>query len=331
MNSKKNKITPQGVEYIALKKLNDYLVKNKISMKDITMDDILAKYKTFRDSEKVRGRAELEEMIADYLEIPIDVIRINNKSAFDVPNGYEGIKRGYVRVSTDKNAHKQDTARQKRELKAQGVEILYEDYASGTRDDRIEFNRMLREAKTKDIIVCTEISRLSRSTLKLIELMEFIEKNKMCLKAGNLVFDCRDDKVDPMTRGMIEMMSVFASIERNLIAERTRSGVANARAQGKQIGRKQMCVEELPEAFVQQYYLYRDQESMGRKISLEQLSKYCGCGNRKTIGKYVQIAKAFEHEYDEKLEDFRQRIKDEKELKKWREEQLIETPLDINQ
>lgn len=332
-NKKSNKVTPTGVEYIALDRLKKYLIKNELNISQVSFeDDILTKYKTFRDAinNRTRTREEVEQMIADYLNVPVSIVRTAIKKPMDVPEGYTGITRAYVRVSSSKESERQDTLRQKRDLEKIGYDVIYEDYGSGTKDSRLEYNRMIRDMKTQDTILCTEISRLSRSTSSLMDLLTFVEQNKMRIKAGDFEFDCRTERVSALTRGMIQLLSVFSSIERDLIADRTASGVATAKAKGKIVGRPAVTVDKLPEKFVDYYPMYRDQDKLGRKFNLEQISKLCQCGNRKTIGRYVQVAKAFEEESGELLEDFRERIKDEKEYEKWRMTQIINSPLDIN-
>lgn len=332
-NKKNNKITPTGVEYIALDRLKKYLAKNELNISQVSFeDDILTKYKTFRDAidKRTRTREEVEQMIADYLNVPVSVVRTAVRKPMDVPEGYQGVTRAYIRVSSTRESSRQDTLRQRRDLEKIGFDYIYEDYGSGMKDSRLEYNRMIRDMKTQDTILCTEISRLSRSSSSLLKLLTFIEENKMRLKAGDFEFDCRTEKVSALTKGMIQMLSVFASIERDLIAERTASGVATARANGKIVGRPSVTVDTLPDKFVDYYPMYRDQKKLGRKFNLEQIAKLCECGNRKTIGRYVQVAKAFEEETGELLEHFRERIKNEKEYEKWRREQILNSVLDID-
>lgn len=71
---------------------------------------------------------------------------------------------GYARCST--NELKQDIDRQKRELIKQGVaeENIYFEYESGTKIDRVEFNRLLETIDEGDTIIATEVSRITRST-----------------------------------------------------------------------------------------------------------------------------------------------------------------------
>ena len=71
---------------------------------------------------------------------------------------------GYARCST--NELKQDIDRQKRELIKQGVaeENIYFEYESGTKIDRVEFNRLLETIDEGDTIIATEVSKITRST-----------------------------------------------------------------------------------------------------------------------------------------------------------------------
>ena len=71
---------------------------------------------------------------------------------------------GYARCST--NEDRQDINRQIRELVAAGAdrENIYLEYASGSKVDRVEFNKLLKNINAGDTIVTTEVSRLSRST-----------------------------------------------------------------------------------------------------------------------------------------------------------------------
>ena len=143
---------------------------------------------------------------------------------------------GYCRCST--NETKQDINRQVRELKALGVlkENIFKEYVSGSKDDRCELNRLLTLIKEGDTIIATEVSRITRSTKQLCSLLDLAKNKKLKLIFGSFVVDCTKE-LDAMTQGMLQMMGVFAELERNIISQRVKSGVANARSKGKQIGR----------------------------------------------------------------------------------------------
>ena len=143
---------------------------------------------------------------------------------------------GYCRCSTTET--KQDINRQVRELKALGVlkENIFREYVSGTKQDRVELNRLLALVNEGDTIASTEVSRITRSTKQLCSLIELAKSKHLKLIFGTFIVDCTKE-LDPMTQGMLQLMGVFAELERNIISQRVKSGVANARAKGKQIGR----------------------------------------------------------------------------------------------
>ena len=94
---------------------------------------------------------------------------------------------GYARCST--NEDRQDIGRQKRELLALGVEdesLIYFEYESGMKTDRIEFNRLLNTVKKGDTIVATEVSRLTRSTSHLCEILKIAKEKHLQIIIGSL-------------------------------------------------------------------------------------------------------------------------------------------------
>lgn len=66
---------------------------------------------------------------------------------------------------------------------------------------------------------------------------------------GSITLDCRSGQPDPMCEAFLQMAGVFIQLELSMIKMRVRSGMANARAKGKRIGRPQVTVEDLPGAF----------------------------------------------------------------------------------
>ena len=160
---------------------------------------------------------------------------------------------GYARAST--NADRQDIGRQKRELIAMGVKEynIFWEYESGSHEDRAKLQQLLETVKAGDTIACTEVSRLSRSTKQLCEILEFAEKNKIKLVVGSFIVDCTQDDIDPMTMGMLRMMAVFAQMERDITIQRVKSGMENAKAKGKLIGRPKTTVDNIPMIFYKYY------------------------------------------------------------------------------
>ena len=191
---------------------------------------------------------------------------------------------GYARISTDEV--RQHIDRQFRELEKMGVppENIYYDVASGTKTGRLEFNRLLQSVSRGDTIVSTEVSRITRSIKHLIEIIDFVRENKLKLILGNFIVDCTTDSPDCMTLATIQLMGVFAELERNILSERVRSGMANAKAKGSQIGRKVVdSVSDIPADFIKYYSLYK--QGTINKSMLTDLAKV----SYPTTLKYIKI------------------------------------------
>ena len=192
------------------------------------------------------------------------------------------MKYGYSRCST--NELKQDIERQIRDLTQLGInrESIFFEYASGLKEDRPEFNKMLEKVTTGDTIVTTEVSRITRSTKQLCDIIEFAKNKKVRLILGNFEVDCTKD-LDPMTEGMLKMMGVFAELERNIISERVKSGIENARAKGKKLGRPELTLDDIPNIFYKHYPKYKNGE-----MNKSELARVCRI-SYPTIYKYLAL------------------------------------------
>ena len=107
---------------------------------------------------------------------------------------------GYARCSTDES--RQDIDRQKRELYAMGVKEdkqIYWEYESGSKENRAELMKLLDVIREGDTIVATEVSRLTRSTKQLCEILQIVQEKKIRLLIGSFSVDCRSENIDPMT------------------------------------------------------------------------------------------------------------------------------------
>lgn len=191
---------------------------------------------------------------------------------------------GYARCST--NEEKQDINRQKRELYKLGVlseNDIYYEYESGAKRDRIELDRLLNIIEPSDTIATVEVSRLTRSTKHLCEILEIVKNKQIRLIIGNFVVDCRNSEIDPMTKGMLMMWGVFSEMEKDIISQRVKSGMANAKAKGSAIGRPKTTIENLPTSFTKYYTMYK-----AKKLNISELSKLSGL-SRPTIYKYIEM------------------------------------------
>ena len=188
---------------------------------------------------------------------------------------------GYCRCSTDES--RQDIDRQRRELRKLGVndEHIYFEYVSGKKLVKVEWERLLERIEEGDVIATTEVSRISRSTKQLCEIIEIAQEKRIKLIIGGLEIDCSKD--DPMTKGMVLMWGVFAELEAAITSHRVKSGMANAREKGAVIGRPKTDLNNLPSSFIRHYPLYARGD-----LTITELAKVCGI-SRQTAYKYKAI------------------------------------------
>ncbi len=138
---------------------------------------------------------------------------------------------GYARVSTAD----QSLDRQMDELKAAGAERIYSDVGSGKKDAvRPQWDELLRSLRPGDTLMVTELSRLGRSTSQLSVLADELAEQGIDLRILNLGIDTSSSG----GRLVYQIISGVAEMERNLLIERTNSGLAAARARGRKGGRK---------------------------------------------------------------------------------------------
>ena len=87
------------------------------------------------------------------------------------------------------------------------------EYESGTKVNRAELQKLLSIVKSGDAIFATEVSRITRSTKQLCDIIELAKEKHIKLVLGSFVVDCTKE-LDPMTEGILKMMGVFAELER---------------------------------------------------------------------------------------------------------------------
>jgi len=146
----------------------------------------------------------------------------------------------YARVSTlDKG---QDTEVQLRDLRsyaqARGWMIAgeYVDKGqSGAKDRRPELDKLMEDARKRkvDLILCWRLDRLGRSLKHLILTLDELQS----VGVGFVSYNENLDLTTSTGRLMFQLLGAFAEFERNLIKERVRAGLANAKAKGAKLGR----------------------------------------------------------------------------------------------
>ena len=189
---------------------------------------------------------------------------------------------GYARCST--NESKQDITRQINALKAAGADDVVFEYEHGDAKVKEQLQTMLEAAQAGDTIITLEVSRLSRSTQQLCEIVETIKQKRLRLIiVGSITVDCRSGEIDPMSQAFVQMAAVFSELELSIIRARVRSGVANAKAKGKKIGRPRTTKEDIPQLFYRYYPRYVDGQ-----LNVSELARMCEL-TRPTVYKYIKM------------------------------------------
>lgn len=146
-----------------------------------------------------------------------------------------GMLIGYMRVSTTD----QSTDLQRDALIAAGVnpDHLYSDKASGKRDDRPGLDACLKALRVGDTLVVWKLDRLGRSLRHLVATVQDLVDRGVGFK----VLTGQGADIDTGTASGKLIFGIFAALaefERELISERTRAGLAAAKARGRKGGRK---------------------------------------------------------------------------------------------
>ena len=189
---------------------------------------------------------------------------------------------GYARCST--NESKQDINRQIKELKAAGADEVIFEYEHGDAKVKKNLHMLLNTATEGDSIITMEVSRLSRSTQQLCEIIDIIRNKRLRLViVGSITIDCRNGRTDPMSEAFLQMAGVFSQLELAMIRARVRSGMANAKAKGKKVGRPQTTKDDIPAVFYKHYPAF----SAG-KMNLSELARICNL-SRPTVYKYLKL------------------------------------------
>ena len=182
---------------------------------------------------------------------------------------------GYCRISTKG----QSFDLQEDALKNAGCERIFKDVASGAKTKRPGLDDLLGQLRAGDIIVVYKLDRLGRSLQHLVHLMNQLTERQIGLRSLN-------DPVDTTTPQGRLITNVFASIaefERDLIRERTKAGLASARARGRNGGRPPGLSKEAQNVAIAAEALYK-QGSLSAQQIAAQLSI-----SKTTLYKYLRL------------------------------------------
>lgn len=152
----------------------------------------------------------------------------------------------YVRVSTEE----QNEQRQIEALEKFNIEKWFKEKVSGKNTDRAELKNMIEFARDGDTIYVLDFSRLARSTIDLLSLVDQLNKKNIHLVS----IKENVDSSTPTGKLMLTMIGAIAEFERANILERQREGIEIAKREGKYVGRQPAKVnKELFETSYEQY------------------------------------------------------------------------------
>ena len=174
----------------------------------------------------------------------------------------------FCRVSTSL----QEYERQSNELttlansKGWKLEATFAEKISGAKKntERKELMKMVEYVKTHNIskILVTELSRLGRDTLQVLQVIELLNKERISLYIQNYNIETltEEGKINPMSQFLITILAEVARMERKTIRERVESGYNNFRANGGKVGRKtgyRKSDEEMREQYAEEIRLLK--------------------------------------------------------------------------
>jgi len=145
---------------------------------------------------------------------------------------------GYARVST--REERQVFDRQMDALRAAGCQHIFDDRGSGASADRPGLKACLDYLRKGDVLVVLDLDRLGRLAGELIRLVDELEGRGVGFRALNADFDT----TTPMGHAFLQIQAAFAEMERNVVRQRVREGVAAARARGRKGGRPRLMTPE---------------------------------------------------------------------------------------
>lgn len=171
---------------------------------------------------------------------------------------------GYGRVSTAEQTS--DNQRFEIERAGYAVEYWFADTVSGKAHaaQRKQFSLLLGKLRARDTVVVSKLDRLGRDApdvLSTIKSLAALEVEVVVLELGKLDLTSTPGKL------MLAMLAAIAEMERDFIVERTKAGLARAKAEGKRLGRPTKTTQEQRKAMIDAY---------GHKTSVSALARFYG-------------------------------------------------------
>lgn len=192
---------------------------------------------------------------------------------------------GYIRVSSDRQTVENQRFEIKQFCRREGLIIdgWIEETVSGTKPySKRQLGRLLRHAGKGDMIICSELSRLGRNLLMIMEILSY------CMHRECVVWTIKDGYRlgdDIQSKVLAFAFGLSAEIERNLISQRTKEALARLKAEGKRVGRPpgKRSRPEVHPLYGKEEYIRKALEA-GKSLSA--IAKRLHC-TRNTLRRYI--------------------------------------------
>ena len=182
-----------------------------------------------------------------------------------IGKGYLSVHIGYARVSTED----QDTRLQLDALTDAGCERIYQEVVSGSNRERPQLAKCLDALRHGDTLTVWRLDRLGRSLKDLVGMVSDLE-------ARGVAFSSLNEAIDTGSAGGKLIFHVFAALaefERSLIRERTRAGLAAARARGRKGGRpRKMSPDQVRKAKAMLLDPYMTKGEVARRFKVTRMT-----------------------------------------------------------
>jgi len=192
---------------------------------------------------------------------------------------------GYLRVSTDQQTIENQRFEISTHAAKNEMEVgkWVEETISGTVNfSSRRLGKLLKQAEKGDTIICSELSRLGRSLLQIMTILN------ICMEKGILIVTCKEGYRlgdDIQSKVLAFAFGLVAELERNLISQRTKEALARKKAEGVKLGRKKGETNS-PEGY--KLYSRKDyiERSLKKGLSFRKICKRCHC-SRNTLMRFL--------------------------------------------
>lgn len=187
---------------------------------------------------------------------------------------------GYARVSTeDQNLDMQITA-----LQAAGCTHIIDEKKSGSGVQRRQYELLKKSLRAGDVLVVWKLDRLGRSIKELVLFAEMMQERGIEFRSITEGIDT----TKPMGKFMFHLLASLAQLERDIISERTKAGVAAAKARGVQFGQPSKIVGEKRDAILKDIWAL--------ELTVDQIAEKYGLKSKTTLNNHFpgERAKALE-------------------------------------